>query len=72
MPEPAVLADMDPQKSTQVWKRLRAQDEILPKLSIGTCRPARLPPLLRELRSWNMRWNTDRDLAAAQAHLSGS
>jgi chromosome partitioning protein len=54
--ERACVVDMDPQQSTQVWKRLRAQDETLPKLSTGSCRPAGLPKLLGELRSRNMRW----------------
>jgi chromosome partitioning protein len=54
--ERACVIDMDPQQSTDVWKRLRAKDETLPTLSIGSCRPARLPQLLRELRNRNMRW----------------
>ena len=47
---------MDPQNSTDVWKRLRAQDETLPKLSIGSSRPSGLPRLLEELRRRSMRW----------------
>jgi chromosome partitioning protein len=54
--ERACVIDMDPQQSTKVWERLRDQDETLPKLSIGDCRPAGLPPLLRELRNRNVRW----------------
>jgi chromosome partitioning protein len=54
--EHACVVDMDPQNSTAVWKRLRAQDEGLPKLSIGSSPPSRLPRLLPELRRSNMRW----------------
>jgi chromosome partitioning protein len=65
--EHACVVDMDPQKSTEVWKRLRAQDETLPKLSIGSSRPSGLPQLLQELRRRNTRWvfiDTPPNLAA--------